>query len=292
MEAAQDKYQRLALRGAWRRFEVFGGGRTGDLENRLRALEVKVRDLNLERDAVHLAAELAALEPNLEDDARFALIVLTILTLAALAQGSTRFPVTGESSREPMHHMLGALIGTDAAASEKIRRSIEDLLLNQRVAKVISRTELDRLVGWQAVFHLEIGDGLVELRQRRVDLVAQLTRCLGKANCGIPCEAFALHGLHPEAIAVARLVQPAGNGGPDEGNIRLALLQRFHAFFRRQNGDLLDVILLGQEVLRRRLILNRDALAQPGFRERMEGMTPLRRIGAPEEIAEAAAWLI
>ena len=38
--------------------------------------------------------------------------------------------------------------------------------------------------------------------------------------------------------------------------------------------------------------MNRDALAQPGFRERMEGMTPLRRIGAPEEIAEAAAWLI
>jgi NAD(P)-dependent dehydrogenase (short-subunit alcohol dehydrogenase family) len=38
--------------------------------------------------------------------------------------------------------------------------------------------------------------------------------------------------------------------------------------------------------------MNRDPLAQAGFRERMEGMTPLRRIGAPEEIAEAAAWLI
>jgi NAD(P)-dependent dehydrogenase (short-subunit alcohol dehydrogenase family) len=38
--------------------------------------------------------------------------------------------------------------------------------------------------------------------------------------------------------------------------------------------------------------MNRDALAKPTFRERMEGMTPLRRIGAPEEIAEAAAWLI
>ncbi len=38
--------------------------------------------------------------------------------------------------------------------------------------------------------------------------------------------------------------------------------------------------------------MNRDPLAQAGFRERIEGMTPLRRIGAPEEIAEAAAWLI
>ena len=38
--------------------------------------------------------------------------------------------------------------------------------------------------------------------------------------------------------------------------------------------------------------MNRDPLAQPSFRERIEGMTPLRRIGMPEEIAEAAAWLI
>jgi NAD(P)-dependent dehydrogenase (short-subunit alcohol dehydrogenase family) len=38
--------------------------------------------------------------------------------------------------------------------------------------------------------------------------------------------------------------------------------------------------------------MNREQLAQAGFRERIEGMTPLRRIGAPEEIAEAAAWLI
>ena len=38
--------------------------------------------------------------------------------------------------------------------------------------------------------------------------------------------------------------------------------------------------------------LTRDQIAQAGFRERIEGMTPLRRIGAPEEIAEAAAWLV
>src|SRR5262249_56152216 len=119
-------------------------GRSADLENRLHALEETVEDLNLERDAVHLAAELAALEGNLDADARFALIVLTIVTLAALAQGSTRFPVTGEISHEPMHHMLGALVGTDPAAGEQVRRSIEDLLLNRRVAKVIGLTELDK----------------------------------------------------------------------------------------------------------------------------------------------------
>jgi NAD(P)-dependent dehydrogenase (short-subunit alcohol dehydrogenase family) len=38
--------------------------------------------------------------------------------------------------------------------------------------------------------------------------------------------------------------------------------------------------------------MNREQLAQSGFRERIEGMTPLRRVGAPEEIAEAVAWLL
>jgi exodeoxyribonuclease V alpha subunit len=144
VDAAPNKYQRLALRGAWRRFELSRGGQIGDLESRLRALEEKVGDLNLERDVVHLAAEVAALEPNLDDDTRFALIVLTVVTLAALAQGSTRFPVTGETSREPMQHLLSALVGTDAAASEGVRGSIEDLLLNERATKVIGRTDSDR----------------------------------------------------------------------------------------------------------------------------------------------------
>jgi NAD(P)-dependent dehydrogenase (short-subunit alcohol dehydrogenase family) len=38
--------------------------------------------------------------------------------------------------------------------------------------------------------------------------------------------------------------------------------------------------------------MNRDQLADTSFRERIAAMTPLRRVGAPEEIAEAAAWLI
>ena len=38
--------------------------------------------------------------------------------------------------------------------------------------------------------------------------------------------------------------------------------------------------------------MTRDQLAEASFRKRIEAMTPLRRIGAPEEIAEAAAWLI
>ncbi len=35
-----------------------------------------------------------------------------------------------------------------------------------------------------------------------------------------------------------------------------------------------------------------DLLSQPGARDRIAAMTPLGRVGAPNDIAEAAAWLI
>jgi NAD(P)-dependent dehydrogenase (short-subunit alcohol dehydrogenase family) len=38
--------------------------------------------------------------------------------------------------------------------------------------------------------------------------------------------------------------------------------------------------------------LSQPLLAQGAARERIEAMTPLRRVGAPDEIAEAVAWLI
>ena len=38
--------------------------------------------------------------------------------------------------------------------------------------------------------------------------------------------------------------------------------------------------------------MTRDQLGEASFRDRIQAMTPLRRVGAPEEIAEAVAWLI
>ncbi len=38
--------------------------------------------------------------------------------------------------------------------------------------------------------------------------------------------------------------------------------------------------------------MTRGQLGQAPFRERIEAMTPLRRVGVPEEIAEAVAWLV
>jgi len=38
--------------------------------------------------------------------------------------------------------------------------------------------------------------------------------------------------------------------------------------------------------------MTREQLGQAAARERIEAMTPLRRVGVPDEIAEAVAWLI
>ena len=75
----------------------------------MRALESAVAGLNLVPETVHLAAELAALEPALEADERMALIVLILVSLVALQEGSTRFPVTGPLSDAPMRRVLGTL---------------------------------------------------------------------------------------------------------------------------------------------------------------------------------------
>ncbi len=183
------RYDRLALPTAWRAFQLSRGARMSDLEHRLRELETKVADLNLEREAVHLAAELAALEPDLDDEARFALIVLIVITLAALAQGSTRFPVVGETSREPMGSMLAALIGPNPAECEQMTRSIQAILANCLAPKVIGRAASDRLpllffspfIAHQRSHQVEnrLADSIVALnsRPRSVD-EAFVRRCI------------------------------------------------------------------------------------------------------------------
>ncbi|HYR80418.1 MAG TPA: hypothetical protein VEO55_10465, partial [Candidatus Dormibacteraeota bacterium] len=75
----------------------------------MRALEAAAVGLNLEPESVHLAAEIAAFEPALETDERIALIVLMLVSLAALQEGSTRFPIVGPISKAPLRRMLDAL---------------------------------------------------------------------------------------------------------------------------------------------------------------------------------------
>src|SRR6202795_4976413 len=124
---------------AWRRFESARDGRDSAFENTMRALEAAAVGLNLEREAVHLAAEIAAFEAALEADERMALIVLGLVSMAALQEGSTRFPVVGPVSKAPMSRMLDALCaeGFGVDTSERISDSIENLIRSNRASAVI-----------------------------------------------------------------------------------------------------------------------------------------------------------
>src|SRR5271154_673221 len=115
---------------AWQRFESARGGGRSSFDARMRALEDAVAGLNLVPETVHLAAELAALEPSLEADDRMALIVLILISFIALQEGSTRFPVTGALSRAPMRRVLASLCasGFGEDAIDSIATRIELLL--------------------------------------------------------------------------------------------------------------------------------------------------------------------
>ncbi len=139
----KEKYPLLGMDTAWRRFRSAGDDSRSAFDARMRALEVSVTGLNLAPESVHLAAELAALEPALKDDERIALIVLILVSLVALQDGSTRFPVAGPLSRGPMRSVLGSLcahcFGDDAIGA--MATSIEGLIQSDRASAVVGRRE-------------------------------------------------------------------------------------------------------------------------------------------------------
>jgi exodeoxyribonuclease V alpha subunit len=138
-----DRYSPLGLDTAWRRFESARGGGRSAFDARMRALEVSVAGLNLAPESVHLAAELAALEPALEADDRMALIMLILVSVVALQEGSTRFPVTGPLSDAPMRRVLSILCaeGFGAGAIDTIATAIDVLLESNRAPSVVGRRE-------------------------------------------------------------------------------------------------------------------------------------------------------
>jgi exodeoxyribonuclease V alpha subunit len=139
----KEKYSLLGMHTAWRRFDSARDGGRSAFNAHMRALEVSASELNLAPESVHLAAELAALEPALKDDDRIALIVLILVSLVALQDGSTRFPVVGPLSRAPMRSVLGSLcakgFGDEAVAT--IAASIEGLVQSDRASAVVGRRE-------------------------------------------------------------------------------------------------------------------------------------------------------
>ena len=113
----------------------------GEFRRRLRQIEAGASALNLESAAIHVAAEIAALEPDLDDERRLVLILLIAASMVALQEGSTRLPVVGPHALAPMGRILGALCG-DAfgpAGPETIGAAIQTLLDSGDASHVIGR---------------------------------------------------------------------------------------------------------------------------------------------------------
>jgi exodeoxyribonuclease V alpha subunit len=128
---------------AWRRFESARGGSRSAFDAHMRVLESTVAALNLAPETVHLAAELAALEPALEADDRIALIVLILVSMVALQEGSTRFPVTGPLSAAPIRRVLRTLCaeGFGEDGVETIATAIQVLLQSNRAPALVGQRE-------------------------------------------------------------------------------------------------------------------------------------------------------
>ena len=135
-------YPLLAMDTAWQRDTRTARGAT-QFESDMARLRASAAELGLEAGAVHLAAEIAALEPgfDLDDDSRFALIVLIVMSQAALTQGSTRFPVSGAEAKAPIERMLGALMGPpfDESAHARVVEKIAAIISADGAATVIGR---------------------------------------------------------------------------------------------------------------------------------------------------------
>jgi len=139
-------YEQLGMQSTSRRFSLdVAANAQRKFERQLRDIEPGLAALNLSSDSIHLAAEIAAFEPDLNDEERIALVLLIVISLAALQEGSTRFPVTGQTSIEPMRRLLNPLCGEAFGADgiERMRVGIERILTSGSAAAVIGASAND-----------------------------------------------------------------------------------------------------------------------------------------------------
>lgn len=137
------RYRHLGLTTTWMRLQAPSGveDENAEFRRRLHQLESGAAALNLDAVAIHLAAEIAAMEPELDDERRLALILLITASMTALQEGSTRLPVIGQAARAPIRRILDVLCGDAFGVSgpEKMAAAIEAMLDSGDASHVIGR---------------------------------------------------------------------------------------------------------------------------------------------------------
>ncbi|MGH7932366.1 MAG: exodeoxyribonuclease V subunit alpha [Candidatus Binataceae bacterium] len=137
-----ETYANLGLPSVTLRLQGGGNPEALDFQRRLRQIEAGAEEFNLDSAYVHLAAEIAAFEHDLDVEQRLALILVTVASLVALQEGSTRLPVTGAKSGAPMRRILTSLCGDafGAGGADAMARKIDGLLASGMAATVIARS--------------------------------------------------------------------------------------------------------------------------------------------------------
>src|SRR5262245_1428280 len=136
-----ERYHNLGIATVWLRHPGVAGDDDSarEFRRRMRQIEAGAAELNLDSGAVHIAAEIAAMEPDLEEEQRLAVILLVTASLAALQEGRTRLPVVGAQAHAPMRRILGPLCG-DAfgpGGADAMAEAIARLLDSKLVSHVI-----------------------------------------------------------------------------------------------------------------------------------------------------------
>jgi exodeoxyribonuclease V alpha subunit len=173
------RYRNLGIATVWNR-NLGAGDEDGasEFRRRLRQVEAGAAELNLDAGVVHVAAEIAAMEPELNDEHRLALILLVTASLAALQEGSTRLPVAGEPARTPMRRMLSTLCGDGFGADgpDAMAGAIARLLDSEMAPHVIGRSPDDYrplIYLPPFIYHHRVRVAELRLAQQLADRVAQ-----------------------------------------------------------------------------------------------------------------------
>jgi exodeoxyribonuclease V alpha subunit len=222
------------------------GGAAGDdeLRRRLRQIEAGASALNLDPAVVHVACEIAAMEPGLDDQAGFALIALVTASLAALQEGSTRLPVIGREARATMRRIVGGLCGEESADEvDNICDAIAHLLDSNLAPHVIGRADTD----YRPLIFLRPFIYHHRIRQAELSLASLIAQRLKQDACdcgqpekieaaierierggGIAENGFVLSAEQRDAVANAaarRLALISGGPGTGKTSIILAILR-------------------------------------------------------------------
>lgn len=146
-----ERYAQLGLATAAQRLAQAGrstpSGSRADGESAIAASMARMAEqaadgLGLDADLLHLAAEVAALQTDLDSQRRLALIILIAASVSALNQGSTRLAVAELRPAGALERLIAPLV--EAALGED---RVDEVIA--RIERMLSERQAPMVIGWK-----------------------------------------------------------------------------------------------------------------------------------------------